>query len=166
MARFRFSGRERRKEIVKFVDTLCKETPEIAAEMLNVPIKHVSHWLATMDGASLDPADMTTLEIAQAPCGCLVGSALIATARLYPEVIDAVRKTPLPGTEDSDADWDVAETAAEITAGALYVVDGEFGGLDDRDISNLGVTVANEVYNDEKEFDEFVKNRIREKLGL
>lgn len=161
---FEFSDKEKGKGIVKFVDTLCKETPEIAFELLQVPIKYVGSWL-TEDGdggigsGSLG-VGLSAVQIAEMPCGCLIGATFIATCRIYPEVVDSVNKV----TREDDV---IGNAVVKNLPKALMVVDGDFGGMTEKEIQQVGLDVSDQVFSwEEAEFEKFIKNRIRNKLSI
>src|SRR4051812_28440265 len=138
---FEFRSETKKNKIIKFVDTLCKETPEIAHEMLNVPIRRLGSWV-TMKGEGQDYNLMTAVEIAKLPCGCLIGATFIAACRLYPEVVDSVRGVQY----DEDGGGSILNRVVGQLSSTLRVVDGKFGGLTDRDIAVVGYDVSDQVF--------------------
>lgn len=161
-----FKDKEKGEGIVKFVDTLCNETPEIAFELLSVPIKYVHTWLSKEygngDHIGTRGVGMSAVEIAKLPCGCLIGATFIATCRMYPEIVESVDEIEVGF--DAEA---LTNAVLRNLPNALMVVDGDFGGMTANEIHQVGLDVSNQVQSwEELEFEQFVKDRIRENLGI
>jgi hypothetical protein len=162
---FEFQNVEKGRGIMNFVDTLCKETPEIAFELLSVPIKNVGSWLTVKDRNDDGQTyfDLDAVKLAKLPCGCLVGATFIAACKLYPEVVDSVAGLQY---EDNYFEMIRNRVVAQLY-NTLKVVDGNFGGMTDSAIAQVGCDVADQVCSwEEQEFEKFIKDRIRKNLSI
>jgi hypothetical protein len=119
---FKWHNKENGRLIEGYLALLCSETPVVANEVLGIPIRHVEHWMCSSPVAGTGNPDY-------AKCGCLIGVTLMALHRLYPD--NNVSRYP-------DIEQDVIN--------ALKEVDGDFGGLTDQDIHNVGMAVYHEVF--------------------
>lgn len=98
MTRFKWNDRNNGRLINRYLDTICRDYPAIAKDVVKHGIGDLDSWF------SGEPTDADGCTVANATCGCLVGtSALVAVSRYKKAAEKAVKMVEANDNTDDAA---------------------------------------------------------------